>query len=191
MIRVSTTIVNLDEVSTFLKGLPESSFKVYKTEIARTLFEVDASVKSNTELARRTGTLMRSITTEVSGNSLADLNARVYTTCIYARVHEEGATIRAKNAYKGVPGGPYLNIPGEANKTAAGVTRMQAREVFANGGFIMGKTVMRGGDTPDRRYDVMFFLTKEVYIPPRLNLLGTVEGAIPTLLSRITAALGE
>ncbi len=36
---------------------------------------------------------------------------RISTPLPYARAHHEGMTITAKNAYKGVEGGPYLAIP--------------------------------------------------------------------------------
>lgn len=185
------TIKNLKEVSSYIRTLPEDTFGVAKKEIARTLFEVDAKIKTKTTLNRRSGQLFKSIQTDVSGSNLDNLHASVFTDSIYAPPHETGATIKAKNAYLGVPGGPFLNIPGKANKTAAGVMRKTAKQVFDDGGFVMGRTVMRGGDDEARRYDVMFFLKKQVKIPKRLGMIETTEGEVPTILSRIAAAVGQ
>ena len=107
---------------------------------------------------------------------------------MYAPTHEFGATIKAKNAYKGVPGGPYLNIPTRNNKTPAGVTMLQAREVFNQGGYIAKFKSGRYGVMMDGQ--LMFSLHKEVEIPKRLKMIETAEGEIPTMLSRIAAAVG-
>ena len=171
--------VNLREVINFISGLPDNMAGVAKEELGVALTSADESIKNDTTLNRRTGNLMKSISFRVSGNTISTLDARIGTDSIYAPVHEFGATIRAKNKYMGVPGGPYLNIPATANKTAAGVTRKQAREVFNLGGYIAGKGVYLGGQ-------LMFSLVKSVTIPARLNMIDKTENEIPTLLSRIS-----
>jgi phage gpG-like protein len=182
------TVRNLREVRNYLEGLPVDSVASVKTEISRTLLEVDRDIKTNTSLNRRTGGLFQSIKTEVSGSSLSDLKASIYTDSVYAPIHEYGGTVRAIDKYRRVPGGPYLNIPTDSNKTAAGVTRMQAREVFAMGGnvvkFRSGKYgVMLGSQ-------IMFTLQKSSRIQPRLKMIDTAEDSVPTLLSRIAGAIG-
>ena len=182
------TTVNLREVMDYLESIPAESFDVAKKEIARSLLAADADIKTNTTLKRRTGNLFKSIKTKVTGNNLSNLRASISTDSIYAPVHEYGATIRAIDKYTGVPGGPYLNIPTDSNKTAAGVTRLQAREVFNQGGnvvkFRSGKYgVMLNGQ-------VMFTLHKKVTIKPRLHMVESAEDQIPTMLSRIAEQIG-
>lgn len=186
---VRADVVNLKEVTDFVKSLPSSIFKTYKTELARTLFEADASIKENTDLQRRSGVLMSSITTRIEGTSFANLKADIYTDSVYARIHEEGGEVKAKNAYHGVMGGPYLNIPTSSNKTAAGVQRMTPKTVFARGGLIVeykqGKYgVMLNGT-------MMFTLHKSVTIPAGLHMVSSVEDTVPTFLSRVRDAIGE
>lgn len=191
MLDLNVNVVNLSEVSDFIKKIPEESFDILKQELATSVFNADRNIKTNTDLNRRTGNLMKSITNEISGTSIANLRASIFTDCIYAGIHETGGTVTAKNAYRGVSGGPYLNIPGKANLTSAGVMRQTPKMVFDNGGFIMGRTVMRGGGDEARRYDVMFYLKKSVTIPPRLNMVKSVEDEVPTLLSRFSSRFGE
>lgn len=181
---VDVTVKNLTEVQQYLKGLPVDAFTVAKKEIARTLMEVDTKVKTTSDLSVRTGNLFKSLQINVGGSSLKDLHASYFTGSIYAPTHEYGATIRARDKYLRVPGGPYLNIPTAANKTAAGVTRLQAREVFNMGGYISGKGVYLGEQ-------LMFTLHKSVTIKARLKMIETTENEVPTLLSRIAAGIGE
>lgn len=184
----SVTVKNLGEVQGFLADLPADTFTVAKKEMARTLFEVDTAIKTNGRLKQRSGQLFKSIQTVVGGSDLRTLKASIFTDSVYANIHEHGGEVKAKNAYKGVPGGPYLNIPTKSNKTPAGVTRLQAREVFNRGGYIAkfksGRYgVMMGGQ-------LMFTLHTSVKIPKRLGMAETSEDAIPTMLSRISAAIG-
>lgn len=191
MTEPKVNIVNLKSVSDFIKKVPDYSFDALKEELAISLLEADKNIKANAELERRSGNLMKSMTSEIEGTSIASLKASEYTDCIYAGIHETGGTVTAKNAYRGVPGGPYLNIPGKANLTAAGVMRQTPKMVFDNGGFIMGKTVMRGGNDEARKYDVMFYLKKSITVPPRLNMVKSVEDGVPTLLARFSSRFGD
>jgi len=183
------TTVNLKEVVDYLKSIPADTFEVSKKEIARALFDADKDIKTNTALKKRTGNLFKSIKTKVTGTNLGNLHASISTNSIYAPVHEYGDTIRAIDKYRNVPGGPYLNIPTDSNKTPAGVTRLQAREVFNQGGniakFRSGKYgVMLNGE-------VMFTLHKQVTIKKRLHMVESAEDQIPTMLSRIADQIGE
>jgi phage gpG-like protein len=182
-------VVNLREVVQYLNEIPADTFKIAKKEIATGLLKADKDIKTNTDLMRRTGQLFKSIQTKVEGTSLKDLEASISTDSIYAPTHEYGATIRAIDKYMRVPGGPYLNIPTDSNKTPAGVTQLQAREVFNMGGSVVkfksGKYgVMLNGE-------VKFTLHKQVKIKARLHMVKSAEDQIPTMLSRIAAQIGE
>jgi len=182
------TVINLKEVTDYLDNIPEDSFLIAKKEMAAALLKADKAIKTNTALKRRTGNLFKSIQTRVEGRNLETLRASIYTDTIYAPTHEWGATIRAKNAYKGVPGGPYLNIPTTTNKTPAGVMRLSAREVFAKGGYVMkfksGKYGVAIGT------QIYFTLHKQVKIPARLGMIKHSEDEVPTMLSRIADQIG-
>lgn len=180
--------VNLKETIDYINGLSESTFEIAKIEMATALLKADAETKTNTSLKRRTGGLFKSIQTRVHGTDLKSLQASIYTTSIYAPPHEYGATIEAKNAYNKVPGGPYLNIPTSVNKTASGVTKKTARQVFEMGGYIVkfksGKYgLMLNGQ-------VVYTFHKKVDIPKRLNLIKNTEDQVPTMLSRIADQIG-
>jgi hypothetical protein len=149
---------------------------------------------SGDTLHSRTGQLRRSIRYGSSGTRLRDVRAEVYSDASiasYAPVHELGATIRAKDAYRGLPGGPYLHFPVGQNLTPAGVQRMTGREVFAAGAHIRPTAspafpyrVVLDGET-------MFLLTKQVTIPPRLEMIETAEDAVPDLTRRIGVLITE
>ena len=189
---IDTTIRGLDEVNSYLDQLPGNLFEDAKTIYRKSVINATNKIKKNatTSLKVRTGTLRRSIQQQVKGDNLNNLKASVFSASRvdgeelkYAPIHEFGGTIKAKKAYRNVPGGPYLNIPGQQNKTAAGVQRMTAKMVFDRGGFIMGRTVMRGGSDTKRAYDVMFYLTKSVTIKPRLGMIDAAHDEIPNILS--------
>jgi len=132
--------------------------------------------------------LAKSIKPKTTGTSIESLHSEVFTDSIYARIHESGGTINAKNKYINVPGGPFLNIPLSANKTPAGVMRENARSVFASGGYIFKSKkgnwiVMSGNDVP------MFVLKKQVTIPARLEFVKTATDEVPTLISNLNKVL--
>jgi len=190
---VRVEIADLDRVTDGIRRIPSRLFDQAKKIMGAGTIRAQKAVKGRLDgapLHRRSGRLARSIRTSVSGGSLADLRASVYSgggastgsaggPVVYAPIHEYGGTITAKNAYKGVPGGPYLNIPTQYNKTPAGVMRLNAREVFAAGGFIRGKTVFSGGENPLP----MFSLVKSVEIPARLGMGKAADAEVPTILS--------
>ena len=187
---------NLKGVSEFLSGLPEESLVAAKKEIATAFFKADADIKTNTTLKSRSGQLFRSIKTAITGDTIASLSASIYTKSQYSYIQEKGSkdlpggAIKAKKAYVNVPGGPYLNIPTSSNKTAAGVMRYTAKEVFNRGGYI---AKFRGRNRFGVFLDgnLMFVLTQQVIIKPRLHMVESVEDEVPTMLSRIVAAIGE
>jgi len=184
---IDVTTRNLAEVTEFLKNAPEEMYEGAKRELSRSALVVESETKENAtnDLTVRSGNLRRSIMSEVSGTTLSTLFATTYSASVvdgapiaYARIHEEGGRIKKKNAYKKVPGGPYLNIPSQQNKTPAGVMRLSAKSVFQAGGHIQGRVVYLG-TVP------MFFLVKSVRIPARLGMEKAFDREIPTLLSRL------
>lgn len=181
--------INLKETIDYIKRLPADTFDVAKKEMATALFKADEAIKTNTTLKRRTGNLFKSIQTRVEGNNIKNLKASIYTNSIYAPIQEYGGNIKAKKAYKRVPGGPYLNISTLSNKTASGVTRKSARQVFEQGGHI---TRFKSG-----KYGLMlngqivYTFHKSVKIPKRLGMVRNTEKQIPTMLSRIAEQIGD
>jgi len=191
-------IINDAEVKQYIKQLPESTFKQARKVFAKAVLAADTKVKDNAanKLHVRTGALVRSLSQEVVGDRIGNLSASIYSggtdggkPLVYARIHEFGGTVTAKNAYKGVPGGPYLNIPLPDNKTPAGVMRMTARMVFAQGGSIgLSK---KGNWIVFLEDKAMFYLKKSVTIEPRLGMRDAAEAQIPVLLQDLVNIIGE
>lgn len=182
-------ITGLNEALKFISALPAHTASSAKQIFAETAMSVQKQMTQrsmNGPLHSRTGELGRSWRFSTFGTSLGEIGSSTYTTSPYAPIHETGGTIRAKRAYMSLPGGPYLNIPSQANQTASGVMRRSARDVFTAGGYIVpiknaGKArfaVIQGGKA-------MFWLVKEVKLPARLGFEETATKEIPTLLSRL------
>jgi len=192
-----------EEVSTYLSLIPEEFFPVVKDAFQNAVMKAHEQTTSNLQngpLYSRTGHLARSLKFNVSGETVGTLEASLYTSYYvdgtevpYAPVQEFGATIRAKNKYARVPGGPYLNIPLPPNKTPAGVMRMSAKMVFEAGGTILkskkGNWIV--GLRQLGTFTPMFVLKKEVTIPPRLGMRDAVEDQIPSLLSQLESLIAE
>jgi len=192
MIRAEVT--GVEEVNEMLNDLPEYLFEVAKKEIQRATLSAQKKTvqplsKGVNGLQSRSGNLARSIQTEIKGSNLGTLRGYLFTKSPYAPVHEYGAegnnAIKAKNAYTSLPGGPFLNIPSSNNKTGAGITRLTARDVFSQGGYIIKI------NAPKAQYAVMlgdkamFWLVKSVEIKARLNMNKTAVDEVPTLLSNL------
>ncbi len=184
----------LDAAMKTIADAPPKIFKNIKRLFQISAFEIQSEIIDNAtnKLHRRTGNLANSIHVIVVGDQLSELNLYAYSNVIYARTHEghdDGSSyvIRAKNAYKNVPGGPYLNIPLPPNKTPAGVMRHTASQVFAKGGHIVksksGKWIVLG--RTHNGFAPMFVLKKEVTIPPRLGMKQAISDELPRLESRI------
>lgn len=190
---INIDVVGLEEVQGYLKKFPDETYQNARDAIHNAMFKAKATTQQNTRtrLKVRSGALRRSIRFATSGKTLSTIRGSFYAahkekgaTVAYAPIHEYGGTVKAKNAYKKVPGGPYLNIPAKANKTPAGVMRSSARQVFQNGGFIRGRTVILNGK-------VMFYLVKQVKIRPRLGMNKAADAEIPTLLGELQDMIGE
>lgn len=190
---IKIDVVGLEKVQEYLTDFPEETYQDARDAINDAMFRAKATTQQNARsiLKVRSGALRRSIQFTTKGKTLSTLQGSFYAahksgaaTVAYAPIHEYGGTIKAKNAYKKVRGGPYLNIPAKANKTPAGVIRNSARQVFQNGGFIRGRTIVLKGK-------VMFYLVKQVRIRPRLGMNKAAEAEIPTLLGDLQNLIGE
>lgn len=191
-------IKNLGEVKQYLKDLPDDTFVQAKKVFQKAVINADATVKRNFgfKIQSRSGSLRRSLGTSVSGNDLDSLRASTYgaafaggSALVYTLAQEFGATIRAKNKYRNVPGGPYLNIPLKPNKTAAGVTRLTAKTVFSLGGYIQRTARKKWGVF--LKGQMMFVLVKKVQLKPRLGMRKAADDEIPTILSQLVDLIGE
>ena len=190
--------VDSSEVDKLLNDLPEHLFESAKAEIRKAVFGAQRTVKKKfngnpeTSLQSRTGDLSRSILTTLTGTTLNNLHAEVFTKKIYAPIHEVGGTIKAKKAFSGLPGGPYLAIPSDINKTRAGVTRMSVSDAFNASAFTVPLKA------PKARFMILdpdlgplFWLVKSVDIKARLGMVKAAEDEISTLLSRLDEILLE
>ena len=186
-------LTNLAEVKKYIETMPEESFPAAKEVFRKSVLSVANIVKQMKKMKIRTGALKKSIQQSVTGKDFDSLRASIYSAqgaggkeVKHAASHEFGTlvkSIKAKNAYKGVPGGPYLNIPVGSNLTPAGVMRKSARTVFAEGGHIRGRSVWL-------KDAMMFVLVKSTKFPPRLGMRDAAEAEIPTLLSSLADVIG-
>jgi len=195
---VANKLISLEgaeEVQTFLSRLPEEMFKEVKPEFIKAGLAVQSEMITRTTtgpLYRRTSDLSKSFIPYTKGTKLDNIMSGVYTKSPYAPIHEYGGTVRAKNAYKGVPGGPYLNIPSKFNKTGKGVMRSDAKSVFQQGGYIVKlKNPKKAKYMVMLKGKPMFWLVKEIKIRAQLGMEDTVEEEIPTLLSNLSKAIDE
>ncbi len=195
----SLEIIGLGELGDYIRTLPRDTFKIAKRQVAKSVFIVQKEVLNNftvssgpsvDRLHSRSGALKRSIKSDVVGSSLNELAGSVFSDIIYSKVQEEGDIIKARNKYVNVPGGPYLNIPLSANKTAAGVTRFGAREVFRLGGFIV-KSKKGNWLVMDRTGVPMFVLKKSVEIPARLGMEDSMKKEINPFLKRLDSDIDK
>lgn len=171
----------VEDLQRFAGTMPErlhaNAKKAYRNAAIGLQKDVTRRIKGD-PMQSRTGALARSILPLVEGATLKALSGRVYSTSRYAPIHEYGGTVKARDKYLGVPGGPYLNIPQDANKTPAGVMRMGARQVFDQGGYIAGRGVFLDGQ-------LMFTLVKQVKIPARLGMRDAADGRVATLIEEL------
>lgn len=176
----------VQEVIALLGTLPNWAFTGAKRALSNYVLSVDRTIKqrlTGLDLNVRSGALRRSFNFEVHGTALRNLGASNFTDSKYAPIHQYGGVIRAKNAYLGLAGGPYLNIPSSDNQTPSGVTRMTAGQVFAQGGHIVKINAPRARYMVMLQGKPMYWLVKSVTIKKRMQFEETAEEGIPTLLS--------
>jgi len=182
-----------------IQGYPERAFPLIKSAFAKSVFAIHKEVIENTrnKLKRRTGTLAKSLLVEVYGDNLSQLEGRVYSDVEYANVHEYGAegnnAIKAKNAYRGVQGGPYLNIPLPNNQTPSGVQKFSAKQIFDSGGFIYRskKGNWLVATAKNGNLQNMFVLKKRVEIKPRLGIRDAIDREMPQMIENMRNAVLE
>lgn len=187
-------VKGVDEVVELLNALPEHLFKEARKQVAKSTINTQTVILEPLSfgtdgLQSRTGALARSIRTSITGTQLKDIRGRVFTDVIYAPIHEKGGTVTAKNAYKSLPGGPFLNIPADANKTPAGIMRETAKVVFNTGGFIVKIKAAKAKYAVIKNGRVMFWLVKSVTIKATLGMVKAAEDEVPTLLSNLNKVL--
>lgn len=213
-----------------LRATPRQIAAIVKTVMTRGMLLAERKAKdvARTAMRVRTGFLLKAIRGRVEQDvdavyGLLGIATTDEKVLLYAAVQELGSDgpIRAKQAYKNVPGGPYLNIPLEAALTPAGVQRFTAREaadVYPGGTFIakskrgnwilfgrlsdgFGRTrrVAGAGSKRARKqagFDPeivpLFVLKKEVPpIPPKYYLLTGVEEVLPYVADSIAATVED
>ncbi len=192
-------IQGLDEVKKLLADMPDAIFTEVKKSLANTVLTIQKNVvlgfngDASKSLQTRTGNLQRSIKTENTGTDLSTLRSSVFTKSIYAPIHEEGGTIKAKNAFLGLEGGPYLAIPSDLNKTKAGVTRFSPRDAFSAGASIrrLRNPVKAQFMVIDKDLGPLFWLVPEVIIKARLGLQSETDKQIPNLIDELNDVLLE
>ncbi|SET79857.1 hypothetical protein SAMN04487962_12524 [Marinobacter segnicrescens] len=187
-------VIGLKDVMQRLRDAGPNAAQAAKDAIRVSMFKIQGKMSQRTKtgpLYSRTGELSRSFNSRVYGSTLDDIGGRVWTNSPYARIHETGGVINAKKAYRNLPGGPYLNIPASDNKTASGVMRMNAREAFNAGAFILPINSNKARYMILLNNKPMFWLVKSVTIKPRLEFKSTAEKEIPTLLSTINENLAK
>jgi len=186
------------EIDQYLKDMPETMFDDAKPLFQKAVIDADKRVKRlfGIRIQSRTGNLRRSLRTSVKGMSLDSLQASFYsaanvagTPIVHAPIQEFGGTINAIDKYKKVPGGPYLNVPTEANQTAAGVMRKTARMVFNKGGYIQKTKKGRWGVFLGNK--MMFALVKRVHVTPKLSMRSSAERQVSRLLSSLSKIIGN
>jgi phage gpG-like protein len=182
-------ITGAEDLQRMLRRLPEDVFASTKEAFTVATFNAHAGILRRLRgnpMQSRTGNLARTILPEVKGSTMATLKASVYSTAGYARIHELGGVVKARDKYRWLPGGPYLNIPTDANKTGAGVMRRSSTDVFRAGGKVMKGPEGFGLYLNGMR---MFRFARKVTIKPQLGMRDTVTAEIPTLLSTLNDLL--
>ncbi len=197
-------IVSGSEFNDFVERLPRRLYDDAKDAIKETTIDLHRNIVSSIPklLHNRSGNLARSFKTLYGGKSIKTLYGEVYSKVIYAPLHEYGGSINPTgNKYSKVPGGPYINIPLPDNKTKAGVMRKTAGQVFNSGGYlakskrgnwiVFSKPQITSGKNKKPGGKPMFYLSKGVYIKPRLKLRAMHKAMIPVLLERLNKILDD
>ena len=192
-------VTGLEEVQRLLDKIPTALFLDTKKSLAKTVLTIQGNTvrgfngDPSTSLQTRSGFLQRSIKTQNTGKDLKSLRTSVFTRSIYGPIQEEGGTIKAKKAFRNLPGGPYLAIPSDTNKTKAGVTRFSPRDAFGLGAHIQKLRHARRAEYMifDKDLGPLFWLVPDVTIKARLGLQDETDKQIPILIDRLDKILLE
>lgn len=188
----------LDEIVINLDRFPVNLRQNIQIAMNASLMRIHHEITQNAtnKLHRRTGTLARGLQFGVFGNTLDNLEMRFWTNTVYASVQEGRkrgtlpTVIKAKDKYRHVPGGPYLNLPLPLNKTPAGVTRHTAGQLFKKRDAYIFKSKKNNWIVAQKSTNKpMFVLKKQVTIPPRLGAHKAFDNELPRLLSEIRLSI--
>ena len=124
-------------------------------------------------LANRQGSLRRSIRTPVTGSTLSNMRLRATVgdaiSAPYARIQEEGGTVRPKKA------GGFLTVPMPDNLTPTGRTKTQRPRsdpsIFVTR--VKGNAYLVRKSAGGEGLEFLFLLKKQVKIKPRLGFKET------------------
>lgn len=172
-------------VKQFLKELPDDCYTDARRAFEEVGIQAHTAIRARANglgVKRRSGELYNSIKFSVRGNDLNTLKMSISTNNPYAAVHETGETIKAKNKYLWLRGGPYMNIPTTANTRNDGTAVQNATALFNS-----GARVKSGGSGFGiyKGQTKMMHLAKSVTIPARLKFRETGQDYFPILLSRL------
>lgn len=96
------TVVGADRVIARFRRMGESIIRSVSEQVKRSTYELEAYIKATKlggqVLKRRTGRLSRSVHSEFLGLNTTDAKGVVGTNVVYARIHEYGGIIAARNA---------------------------------------------------------------------------------------------
>jgi hypothetical protein len=177
-------------VKQYLRELPEDVFVEAKQAFSDTINEAYSEMDqrlSGKALKQRSGSLRKTLTKKVSGDSLKTLKGSLSISG-NAKVHEYGQRIQARNKYLWLRGGPYMNFPTAVNYGANGKPLRDARNLFSSGAVVksggQGMGLYLGGVK-------MMHLARTVNIPARLKFRDTTNKYIPVLIGRLEKLLSS
>ena len=174
------------ELSTRLEVLARTLPDQLRRTLVVSALDAEAEAKQNatTRLNVRTGRLRASIqgTVEQDGGGSFSIVLRAGTPdggrVPYARIHEEGGTIRPKR-------GRFLKIPVGPALTGAGVSRLPP----GRSGDLRFVPTPKGGVLVGRDGQVWFVLKRQVTIPARPYLAPAIATIQPRLADDLTRLL--
>lgn len=99
---VTGTVVGAEAVIARFRRMGESIIRSVSEQVKRSTYELEAYIKATKlggqVLKRRTGRLSRSVHSEFMGLNTTQAKGVVGTNVVYARIHEYGGIIAARNA---------------------------------------------------------------------------------------------
>jgi len=118
------------------------------------------------------------------GSKLTNLLLKIGFRPRYIGIHEKGGTIRAKKAFSGLPGGPYLRVPvGQSRKERKRLSFLNTFIARGKGGDFIIYQRTPGGVRP------LYVLKKQITIPARLDFFATWKKGLRLVLKRVQNAL--
>lgn len=137
---------------------------------------LDAPKAPGEALARRSGSLARSLGYDVSGDSLDTLTLRKFTTSRYGRVHELGTVGAGGKLPDIVPvNRQWLTIPTARALTPAGVPRRPGARSYDLRFILLNEQTALLVEPDKPLSEALYILRKRVAIPPRLGMQKTHE----------------